>query len=214
MIRRPPRSTLFPYTTLFRSVHGPVCKAVHGLASVFEGPNLIERINRVQHRPNRFRVRLLELMFDSGKQRLRLGFKTDDPSLACHKGAVLWPGHGPAAGSDHERLGAGSGAQRFAFEHAKTGLALLLKNDGNRQAAALHDEVVEIADGPLQHFTDRIRDCRLAGTAEPDEVDTADLFRLYWFGHLKSCRPCLGGKRVLAIGGNLSGLTVRLAHGH
>src|SRR3712207_8629759 len=23
MIRRPPRSTLFPYTTLFRSVHGP-----------------------------------------------------------------------------------------------------------------------------------------------------------------------------------------------
>src|SRR2546430_3619495 len=24
MIRRPPRSTLFPYTTLFRSPHGPV----------------------------------------------------------------------------------------------------------------------------------------------------------------------------------------------
>src|SRR2546430_8853328 len=24
MIRRPPRSTLFPYTTLFRSFHGPV----------------------------------------------------------------------------------------------------------------------------------------------------------------------------------------------
>src|SRR2546429_5648792 len=24
MIRRPPRSTLFPYTTLFRSAHGPV----------------------------------------------------------------------------------------------------------------------------------------------------------------------------------------------
>src|SRR5258708_29908021 len=23
MIRRPPRSTLFPYTTLFRSIHGP-----------------------------------------------------------------------------------------------------------------------------------------------------------------------------------------------
>src|SRR2546423_13420102 len=26
MIRRPPRSTLFPYTTLFRSVHGPLEK--------------------------------------------------------------------------------------------------------------------------------------------------------------------------------------------
>src|SRR5690349_25092199 len=24
MIRRPPRSTLFPYTTLFRSLHGPL----------------------------------------------------------------------------------------------------------------------------------------------------------------------------------------------
>src|SRR3989475_7334530 len=24
MIRRPPRSTLFPYTTLFRSLHGPI----------------------------------------------------------------------------------------------------------------------------------------------------------------------------------------------
>src|SRR2546430_14479745 len=32
MIRRPPRSTLFPYTTLFRSVVGdPARKAAHGL---------------------------------------------------------------------------------------------------------------------------------------------------------------------------------------
>src|SRR2546425_8944361 len=29
MIRRPPRSTLFPYTTLFRSVHGPPWGAGH-----------------------------------------------------------------------------------------------------------------------------------------------------------------------------------------
>src|SRR5258708_31441017 len=28
MIRRPPRSTLFPYTTLFRSVHHPVGRKV------------------------------------------------------------------------------------------------------------------------------------------------------------------------------------------
>src|SRR3712207_7316314 len=26
MIRRPPRSTLFPYTTLFRSLAGPTCR--------------------------------------------------------------------------------------------------------------------------------------------------------------------------------------------
>src|SRR4051794_41577207 len=40
MIRRPPRSTLFPYTTLFRSrfhrgespgVHGPVSRKVHSM---------------------------------------------------------------------------------------------------------------------------------------------------------------------------------------
>src|SRR3989442_8219955 len=29
MIRRPPRSTLFPYTTLFRSIVGEVVSAVH-----------------------------------------------------------------------------------------------------------------------------------------------------------------------------------------
>src|SRR3712207_7442514 len=35
MIRRPPRSTLFPYTTLFRSVHHPV--DVVGVAARGEG---------------------------------------------------------------------------------------------------------------------------------------------------------------------------------
>src|SRR2546425_3763976 len=30
MIRRPPRSTLFPYTTLFRSTVARVCAAAHG----------------------------------------------------------------------------------------------------------------------------------------------------------------------------------------
>src|SRR5437899_7167699 len=33
MIRRPPRSTLFPYTTLFRSWHGLVIKRARGRAS-------------------------------------------------------------------------------------------------------------------------------------------------------------------------------------
>src|SRR2546430_8273878 len=34
MIRRPPRSTLFPYTTLFRSTHGPEDARGAGLALV------------------------------------------------------------------------------------------------------------------------------------------------------------------------------------
>src|SRR5260221_9782383 len=32
MIRRPPRSTLFPYTTLFRSLRELVCRGEHQLA--------------------------------------------------------------------------------------------------------------------------------------------------------------------------------------
>src|SRR5256885_12027874 len=36
MIRRPPRSTLFPYTTLFRSVHNHhVVERLRGLGAVF-----------------------------------------------------------------------------------------------------------------------------------------------------------------------------------
>src|SRR5256884_1037012 len=35
MIRRPPRSTLFPYTTLFRSVVTPPAPESHGNAYVF-----------------------------------------------------------------------------------------------------------------------------------------------------------------------------------
>src|SRR3712207_9009243 len=39
MIRRPPRSTLFPYTTLFRSVHAPVARdhAVRGRLATLHG---------------------------------------------------------------------------------------------------------------------------------------------------------------------------------
>src|SRR2546426_1960128 len=46
MIRRPPRSTLFPYTTLFRSGPGKntVASAVHGvLASLWSGRLAFER---------------------------------------------------------------------------------------------------------------------------------------------------------------------------
>src|SRR3712207_8387608 len=36
MIRRPPRSTLFPYTTLFRSLLTPRTCGTHGVSAVFE----------------------------------------------------------------------------------------------------------------------------------------------------------------------------------
>src|SRR5437763_12469592 len=45
MIRRPPRSTLFPYTTLFRSDAGDdVCGALRGAAGRHGGGDLPERI--------------------------------------------------------------------------------------------------------------------------------------------------------------------------
>src|SRR5258708_27252751 len=50
MIRRPPRSTLFPYTTLFRSVRGPVDRDHRGAVLAGDvnqpvGPEL-ERVRR------------------------------------------------------------------------------------------------------------------------------------------------------------------------
>src|SRR5256885_11151074 len=47
MIRRPPRSTLFPYTTLFRSpgvnfgANGAVFEATHGSAPKYAGQNRV-----------------------------------------------------------------------------------------------------------------------------------------------------------------------------
>src|SRR5258708_11022166 len=43
MIRRPPRSTLFPYTTLFRSVKLPLLTKAHWLESSI--PLLIQRLH-------------------------------------------------------------------------------------------------------------------------------------------------------------------------
>src|SRR5256885_12307753 len=46
MIRRPPRSTLFPYTTLFRSEVGPRHTVMRALA-----PQECERVEAVRHDP-------------------------------------------------------------------------------------------------------------------------------------------------------------------
>src|SRR2546422_10398117 len=49
MIRRPPRSTLFPYTTLFRSVHDQR-RLAQVLARGVEGEHRAARVFRVDHR--------------------------------------------------------------------------------------------------------------------------------------------------------------------
>src|SRR2546422_3066083 len=54
MIRRPPRSTLFPYTTLFRSPHPRLC-ALHLLRAQLHGhlapdPAHLHRLHRLRQR--------------------------------------------------------------------------------------------------------------------------------------------------------------------
>src|SRR5258708_10034032 len=52
MIRRPPRSTLFPYTTLFRSITDP-----HRLAIVAAGPGqFLDGVIREVHNSDRMRA--------------------------------------------------------------------------------------------------------------------------------------------------------------
>src|SRR5258708_30114965 len=53
MIRRPPRSTLFPYTTLFRSPHRPdeLPDVSGSLSRLRSGPSHLQRRQRPAHAP-------------------------------------------------------------------------------------------------------------------------------------------------------------------
>src|SRR2546426_4709016 len=55
MIRRPPRSTLFPYTTLFRSIIAPAFERKSGrggdLSYARHRPNLLHRLFQVANDP-------------------------------------------------------------------------------------------------------------------------------------------------------------------
>src|SRR2546430_11084881 len=46
MIRRPPRSTLFPYTTLFRSLAAVIIGVAESLTSTFYGPSWAVAVSR------------------------------------------------------------------------------------------------------------------------------------------------------------------------
>src|SRR3712207_7694878 len=70
MIRRPPRSTLFPYTTLFRSAH------VHD-SKVFE--DLIDSVPPVRGKRGRLRRRPEKLHADKGYDYPRCrGFRSEE----------------------------------------------------------------------------------------------------------------------------------------
>src|SRR5258705_10181660 len=68
MIRRPPRSTLFPYTTLFRShlvLHAAVDQRDHGLGPALELGLGLERLRRRIHRRG---IDVLERKFEGGPE--------------------------------------------------------------------------------------------------------------------------------------------------
>src|SRR3989449_9618135 len=48
MIRRPPRSTLFPYTTLFRSLAGAVKRQIQEAGGAARYPHRLERRDRLR----------------------------------------------------------------------------------------------------------------------------------------------------------------------
>src|SRR3712207_7425783 len=71
MIRRPPRSTLFPYTTLFRSTHAQGCVSVVGVPVDRAGPREDER-GRMRSGPGRQGERAAEAQRARGNRDLEL----------------------------------------------------------------------------------------------------------------------------------------------
>src|SRR5256885_11217071 len=77
MIRRPPRSTLFPYTTLFRSLRDPLHGAVGEEAQVARagdaksGPDVLARLVSAQRRD-------LAAQLDSLLELLQLGERSEE----------------------------------------------------------------------------------------------------------------------------------------
>src|SRR2546430_8579829 len=93
MIRRPPRSTLFPYTTLFRSVHavGPLVLAaahVRAVRVVVVHPRSEEHTSELQSQSNLVCRLLLEKKKpfpDSRLQRARKNTKQSPPPASSRK---------------------------------------------------------------------------------------------------------------------------------
>src|SRR3712207_7531031 len=96
MIRRPPRSTLFPYTTLFRSVHGvhadlrSPADVGDGVVADHDGPvggeaGQPERLVRSEEHTSELQSRQYLV------SRLLLENKTDEAELAPRHAPVLVP---------------------------------------------------------------------------------------------------------------------------
>src|SRR3712207_9099475 len=77
MIRRPPRSTLFPYTTLFRSFSGRGVRAVLDVCRRLEGLPLA--IELAAARTAALSVEQIDERLEDSLKLLTTGFRTADP---------------------------------------------------------------------------------------------------------------------------------------
>src|SRR5256886_17314615 len=105
MIRRPPRSTLFPYTTLFRSFLRPLYNAEE-LARRFLDPTLAAEIPHDRHHVAMYGSRLL-------------GTWSNAPAFVDHFG-FLWDSdrdRATAAGRSEERRVGKEGRSRWSPYH-------------------------------------------------------------------------------------------------
>src|SRR5260370_6307807 len=88
MIRRPPRSTLFPYTTLFRSVRAAAASARSGAKLIAGGTNLLDLMKLQVETPtelidiNRLPLNKIE---DTAEGGLRIGATVRNSDLAADR---------------------------------------------------------------------------------------------------------------------------------
>src|SRR2546430_4537998 len=83
MIRRPPRSTLFPYTTLFRSTYGQLLDRYLEYAKVVKKPSTYQRTDMVFRKP--LRESFDEVLLDRKSTRLNSSHSQISYAVFCLK---------------------------------------------------------------------------------------------------------------------------------
>jgi hypothetical protein len=96
------------------------------------------------------------LALKSRKQRLRLGFKANNPTIPSHEYPVFRPNNSPSSRGDYEGSLPGGCSQSFSFPRTKTGFAFSLKDNWDRETSALFDQFVQVAGGPTKLIANQL----------------------------------------------------------
>src|SRR3989449_6116977 len=140
MIRRPPRSTLFPYTTLFRSATSRAQRGELGEARDFDSPALVVREMEMED---------IELVAGDEVERAQHGgLRMEVPRDVEHEPAVTEARSVHHANGREDQTCAGSGRGQEATQRLET-----VKDAGGRDAHdpntldGIHDERVRLEIG-------------------------------------------------------------------